>query len=76
MLDQIKVAVHKAAGTNQKTAMFHFQVLKNAKELEGLDPKAFCREVGVRDSYAIEFTKMINLARMINAQGMQLVNPR
>lgn len=41
MIDDIRAAVHTAAGTNQKIAMFHFQVLKNAKELEGLDPKAF-----------------------------------
>jgi hypothetical protein len=53
--------------------MFHFQVLKNANELEGLDPKGFCREIGVLESYATEFTKMINLARVIKEQGMRLV---
>ena len=43
MIQSIKKAVHDAAATNQKIAMFHFQVLKNAKELEGLNPKDFCR---------------------------------
>jgi hypothetical protein len=42
--------------------MFHFQVLKNGKELEGLNPDVFCREVGVLLSYRTEFTKMISLA--------------
>ena len=73
MIEEIKAAVQAAAGTNQKIAMFHFQVLKNAHELEGVDPKAFCREIGVRESYATEFTKMISLARVINEQGMRLV---
>jgi len=73
VIEEIKAAV-QAAGTNQKIAMFHFQVLKNAHELEGVDPKAFCREIGVRESYATEFTKMISLARVINEQGMRLVS--
>ena len=72
VIEQIKEAVQAASNTNQKIAMFHFQVLKNAKELEGLDPKAFCREIGVRESYATEFTKMISLARIIEEQGMRL----
>jgi hypothetical protein len=38
VIEQIKAAVHGAAEENQKTAMFHFQVLKNADELAGLDP--------------------------------------
>lgn len=73
MVDEIRTAVHSAAAQNQKIAMFHFQVLKHASELEGLDAKAFCREIGVLESYATEFTKMINLARMITDQGMRLV---
>jgi hypothetical protein len=41
VIDQIKAAVHNAASGKQKIAMFHFQVLKNAKELEGLNAQAF-----------------------------------
>jgi len=73
MIEQIKAAVHAASATNQKIAMFHFQVLKNAKALEGMEAKAFCREVGVFDSYATEFTKMLSLARVIEEQGMRLL---
>jgi hypothetical protein len=47
MIEQIKAAIQSAADTNQKTAMFHFQVLKNADELTGIDPKGFCKEVSV-----------------------------
>lgn len=32
VIDDIKKAVHAAASSNQKIAMFHFQVLKNAKK--------------------------------------------
>ena len=73
MIDEIKKAVHAAAASNQKIAMFHFQVLKNAKELAGLNAKAFCEEIGVPATYATEFTKMISLARLLKEQGVRLV---
>jgi hypothetical protein len=72
MIEQIKAAIHHAAGKNQKIAMFHLQVLKNANELAGVDPKGFCKEVSVPDTYATEFTKMIALARLMREQGIKL----
>jgi hypothetical protein len=53
--------------------MFHFQVLKNAKELEGLNPKAFCKEIQVPETYGTEFTKMISLSRLMKEQGVTIV---
>jgi hypothetical protein len=73
VIEQIKAAVHGAAGKNQKIAMFHFQVLKNADELTGIAPKGFCREVSVPETYATEFTKMIALARLMKEQGAKLI---
>ena len=73
MIDQIKAAVHNAARGNQKIAMFHYQVLKNAKELEGLNPEAFCKEIAVPTTYQTEFRKMISLARVMDEQGSKLV---
>ena len=73
MIEEIKSAVHHAAGTNQKIAMFHYQVLKNADELEGIDPRGFCKEISVPETYATEFTKMIALARLLKEQGSKLV---
>ena len=73
MIDQIKKAVHDAARANQKIAMFHFQVLKNAIELEGVDPGSFCKEIAVPNTYQTEFRKMISLARLIREQGVRLV---
>ncbi len=70
--EQIKAAVHRAAGKNQKIAMFHFQVLKNADDLAGVDPKGFCKEVSVPETYATEFRKMIALARLMKEQGAKL----
>ena len=74
VIEQIKAAVHSAGGKNQKIAMFHFQVLKNADELAGIDPKGFCREVSVAETYATEFTKMIALARLTKEQGAKLIS--
>jgi hypothetical protein len=73
MIDDIRKAVHAAASDNQKIAMFHFQVLKNAKELEGMNAEAVCKEIGVPVSYRTEFTKMISLARLMDEQGVKLV---
>ncbi len=73
MIEQIKAAVNSATGKNQKIAMFHFQVLKNADELAGIDPKGFCREVSVPETYATEFRKMIALARLMKEQGIKLI---
>lgn len=73
VIEQIKAAVHRAAGEKQKIAMFHFQVLKNADELASIDPKGFSKEVSVPETYATEFTKMIALARLMKEQGAKLI---
>lgn len=73
MIDEIKKAVHDAALGNQKIAMFHLQVLKNAAALEGLDAETFCLEIGVPRTYQTEFRKMLSLARIMRQQGLRLV---
>ena len=72
MSDEIKAAVHAAAGSKQKTAMFHLQILTHADELEGVDPVAFCNELGLTDAYATEFRKMLKLARLMKEQGIRI----
>ncbi len=72
MIEDIRSAVHAASATDQKIAMFHFQVLRNAATLEGMNARAFCKEVGVPVTYATEFTKMIALARLMGEQGVKL----
>lgn len=73
MIEQIKAAIHHAAGKNQKIAMFHFQVSKNSDELAGINPKGFCKEVSVPETYATEFTKMIALAPLMKEQGVKII---
>jgi hypothetical protein len=72
MIDQIKKAVHEAAEKKQKMAMFHFQVLKNAKNLSGIDPIDFCKEIKVPETYKIEFLKMLGLARLMKQEGVKI----
>ena len=74
MIDEIKIAVQAAAARKQKIAMFHFQVLKNATELDGLNAEAFCKEVAVPLSYQTEFKKMISLARLMSELGVSLTS--
>jgi hypothetical protein len=73
VIEQIKTAIHSAAGKHQKIAMFHLQVLKNADQLADINPKGFCEEVSVPATYATEFTKMIALARLMKEQGTKLI---
>ena len=73
MIEQIKAAVQAATAKNQKLAMFHFQVLKNADELAGMNPKGFCKEVSVPESWATEFRQMIALSRLMKEHGAKLV---
>ncbi len=72
MIDDIKTAVHGAAASKSKVAMFHLQILKHADELEGMDPEGFCKEVSVPAPYATEFRKMLKLARLMKEHGIKL----
>ena len=71
MTDDIKAAVHAAAGSKRKSAMFHLQILLHADELRDVDSVAFCKELAVPASYATEFRKMLNLARLMKEQGIR-----
>ncbi len=41
MVDEITRKIRMAAGSSQKIAMFHYQVLVNAEKLKGFDPVTF-----------------------------------
>jgi hypothetical protein len=73
MIEDIKRAVHAAAGDKHKIATFHLQVLKNAEALEGMNAEAVCKELAVPRTYATEFRKMLSLARLMKEQGISLV---
>ena len=72
MIEHIKQAILEAEASGQKMAMFHFQVLKNAGALESTDPKFFCKQVSVPESYATEFRKMLSLASVMHQQGLHI----
>jgi hypothetical protein len=72
LIEEIKAAIQRAEEHQQKVAMLHFQVLKNADELKGVDPKGFCKEVSISEKYATEVRKMIALARLMKEQGARL----
>ena len=69
MINEIARRVREAASGRQKIAMFHYLVLVNADKLKGLDAVAFCKDLGVPETYATEFRKMISLARLMKEQG-------
>ncbi len=72
MYEEIAEQIESASSRNDRMAMFHFQVLKHSLALKDTDPREFCRIVGVRESYATEFRKMLSLARLMKRQGTRL----
>jgi hypothetical protein len=72
MFETIANQIHVAANQSNKIAMFHFQVLTHAHELDTVDPAEFCRMVKVPESYATEFRKMLSLARLMREQGVAI----
>ncbi len=72
MYEEITKQIKLAELQGQKIAMFHLQVLKNAEQLDGVDAVEFCRKVGMKDSFATEYRKMVSLAKLMKQQGIQL----
>ena len=70
MYEEIAKQIKDATSAGNKSAMVHFQVLKNAHLLADVEPVEFCRKVGMRDSYAVEFYKMLKVARIMQQQGI------
>jgi hypothetical protein len=75
MYEEIAKQIERAARDHNKDAMFHLQLLKNARHLAGVDPLDFCRRVGARDSYKREFQRMIKVAELMEQLGIQLIGP-
>ncbi|EJG1724887.1 transcription factor [Vibrio parahaemolyticus] len=67
--DCIKLAL-KEAPRNQYTAELHLQMIKYADELKHITAKEFCDEVGLRQSFGTEFSKMRNLTKRLKAAGL------
>jgi len=59
-----------AAPRNQYTAELHLQMLKYADQLKTITSKEFCEGVGLRQSFATEFSKMRNLTQRLKAAGL------
>jgi hypothetical protein len=72
MFDDIKKAIQAAKSSNQKIATLHLQVLLNAKTIRSVDPKAFCIEVGVKESFATEVRKMLAVDRLMTETGKRI----
>ena len=64
-VEKIALKIKEAERRNKKIAMFHFQALIHSDEFRGDGAVQFCRDVGVRDSFANEFRKMLSLSQMI-----------
>jgi hypothetical protein len=64
MYEEIKRKILEVSDLLDQEAVFHYQVLKHAKVLANDDPHEFCIAVGMPDTYADEFLKIIRLAQV------------
>ena len=70
IVDEIKQAL-ASAPRNRYMAELHLQSIKYADELSNITAREFCEELGLRPSYATEFSKMRNLTSRLKAAGLE-----
>jgi hypothetical protein len=69
IVEEIKQAL-ASAPRNRYMAELHLQSIKYADELSNITAREFCEELGLRPSYATEFSKMRNLTSRLKAAGL------
>ncbi|WP_435966742.1 HTH-like domain-containing protein [Raoultella ornithinolytica] len=62
-----------AAPRNQYMVELHIQSIKYADELTDITAREFCEALGLKASYATEFSKMRNLTTRLKAALLQIV---
>lgn len=70
LLAFIKSEVASAALAKKTDAVNMYLVVKYAKELQDIDPVEFALAIGRKESYATEFRKGLNLAKVITERGL------
>jgi len=70
IVDEIKQAL-ASAPRNRYMAELHLQSIKYADELSNITAREFCEELGLKPSYATEFSKMRNLTSRLKAAGLE-----
>ncbi|MBA6233971.1 MULTISPECIES: HTH-like domain-containing protein [unclassified Colwellia] len=69
IIEEIKQAL-ASAPRNRYMAELHLQSIKYADELSNITAREFCEELGLKPSYATEFSKMRNLTSRLKAAGL------
>lgn len=69
IITEIKQAL-ASAPRNRYMAELHLQSIKYADELSNITAREFCEELGLKPSYATEFSKMRNLTSRLKAAGL------
>ena len=70
LLSHIKQEVLLAASTRNKDAVNMYLVIKYADKLRDINPIDFAEAIGRKESYATEFRKGLNLAKVIADRGL------
>jgi hypothetical protein len=76
MFEEIAREISSATANRKKAVTVHFLVLVNAELLQNVSASEFCEKVGLEPSWEVEYKKMLNLARELKLQGIQLVKDK
>ena len=69
MAFKIKTEIENASESDERTAMFHFQIFMNANKLQDVSARDFCKAIGMHETFKVEYKKMLNLRQMLAKQG-------
>jgi hypothetical protein len=72
MFDAIRQDIQDGERRGVKIATFHYHVLIDTDGAQSADPKEFCWAVGMQESFATEFRKMVALSRILRERGIDL----
>ncbi len=70
LLIYIRNEVSVAGRSRNKDAVNMYLVVKYADQLKDIDPIDFAEAIGRKESYATEFRKGLNLAKVIADRGL------
>ena len=70
--EEMKKSLDDAEKRRNKDAMFHYLTLRHAKDLIDENPEDFCKAVGMKKTYSIEFRKMRALYSLMKNKNLSL----
>ncbi len=73
LISQMRAEIADAEQRKKKMAMFLYQILINANQLQEIGADELCKQMGVRESYKVDVVKMLNVAKLMKERGVKFL---